>query len=179
MSILHRSRIAASALALVGLLHSQATMAQQCIAAEDASDAIIYALPIVVDGFVTQCAPHLADDGFYVTRGEEFLAPYQAVRADRWPGTLRFLVALASEGKGAGDAAEAMAIQPEDTLRSFVDAVIAEKLGGEIKPSDCGRIEKAMELLAPLPPENLGGLVTILFEAIKVRTLQFCEVDKP
>ena len=40
-------------------------------------------------------------------------------------------------------------------------------------------IERAMELLAPLPPENLGGLLTFILDVTDVKEPAICETENP
>lgn len=182
MSIMGRARKAVGLGAVIGLLHAQAAHAQQCITPEDLTDAGIYSVPVLAEGFETSCAPHLAEHGFFATRGDEFVAPYAAMQEERWPGTRRaFLLLGASGGDDEADVEgmELLASLDPDALRPLVDAFLAQKIGEEIKPEDCPRIEQVMELLAPLPPENFGGLLTFILEVSGVNEPQVCETGRP
>mgnify|MGYP003728415201 CR=1 FL=1 len=75
MSKSNYGKIAAGAVASIGLLHAQAAFAQQCIAPEDLTDAGIYAVPVIAEGFSASCTPYLESDGFFASRGGEFVAP--------------------------------------------------------------------------------------------------------
>jgi hypothetical protein len=46
-----------------------------------------------------------------------------------------------------------------ETLRSLARDMLGKELLGTVKPADCGAINEGAELLAPLPPENLGRLI--------------------
>ena len=81
----YRKRMGAAALAAFGLL-AQPALAQRCIAPQDVTDTGIYAVPILAEGFRASCTPYLAEDGFFATRGEAFVAPYASIQSDRWPG---------------------------------------------------------------------------------------------
>jgi hypothetical protein len=175
-------KIAAGAVASIGLLHAQAAFAQQCIAPEDLTDAGIYAIPVIAEGFAASCTPYLESDGFFASRGEEFVAPYAAMQTESWPGTLRVFMSFATSAQEDGTASERSEVfgsMPPEALRPFVDAFLAQKIGEEIKPDDCAKIERAMELLAPLPPENFGGLLTFVLDISKVRDPQVCDPDRP
>ena len=78
--------------------------------------------------------------------------------------------------KGAAELA-VLAVLAIVALVAFVDAILAQKLGESIKPADCGKIERAMELLSPLPPENLGGLLTFVMDVTGNRQPAVCDVD--
>ncbi|MBW3168429.1 hypothetical protein [Qipengyuania flava] len=170
-------KLSTALVAAIALCQAQVAHAQACLAPDDVTDAGIYAIPVVADGFRASCAPHLAADGFFATQGADFVAPYSAMQNERWPGTLRVFLALAAGG-GADEQADALGELPGDALRPIVDAFFAQKIGEEIKPQDCSKIERAMELLAPLPPENLGGLLTFILDVTDVKEPAICETEK-
>ena len=174
----YRKRMGATALAAFGLLAAQPALAQRCIAPQDVTDTGIYAVPILAEGFRASCTPYLAEDGFFATRGEAFVAPYASVQSDRWPGAFRTFMALANGREDDGTAAMLSDLPPE-TLRPIVDAFLAQKIGEEIKPGDCPKIEQAMELLAPLPPENFGGLLTFILDVTDVKEPDICPAEQP
>ncbi|MDQ0565196.1 hypothetical protein [Qipengyuania citrea] len=162
----YRKRMGAAALAAFGLLAAQPALAQRCIAPQDVTDTGIYAVPILAEGFRASCTPYLAEDGFFATRGEAFVAPYASIQSDRWPGAFRTFMALANGREDDGTAAMLSDLPPE-TLRPIVDAFLAQK------------IEQAMELLAPLPPENFGGLLTFILDVTDVKEPGICPAEQP
>ncbi len=176
-----KSRKAAIAvLAGIGLLQAPVAFAQDCIAKQDLTDATIYAVPVLIEGFQATCSAHLAPNGFFAKKGKAFVAPYAAMQADRWPGTMRAVMAFATKGgKQADDAGmtEIFQSMPPETLRPFVDAILSQKFGESLKPSDCGKVERAMELLAPLPPENVGGLLTFVLDMTGAKEPSICQAD--
>ena len=169
-----------AAVASLALLQAQAASAQECIAPQDLTDAAIYAVPVIANGFRASCSAQLSPNGFFATQGQAFVAPYEAMQAERWPGAMRAVMAFATSGKDQLDDAsmrEMVQDLPPEALRPFVDAILAQKLGESIKPADCGKIERAMELLSPLPPENLGGLLTFVMDVTGNRQPAVCDVD--
>lgn len=84
-------------------------------------------------------------------------------------------------GKGGAEADEMMAMfqtLPPETVRPLFDAVIEQKVAEEIKVGDCAKIERGVELLSPLPPENVGGLITFLLDVAKVDNPKVCPAAK-
>ena len=176
MGMRRNSRIVTTFMTAIALVQAQSALAQACLAPDDVTDAGIYAIPVVADGFRDSCTPHLAADGFFATQGEDFVAPYSAMQSEHWPGTLRVFLALAASD-GTDERADALGELPADALRPLVDAFLAQKIGEEIKPKDCSKIERAMELLAPLPPENLGGLLTFILDVTGVKEPTICDAE--
>ncbi len=156
----------AAALALCALTQSQMAMAQSCISEEDLSSAVRYSMPAIVSAVSGECSAELPADGFFATQSNAFLAPYVAQQDANWPGTLRVIKSFGSNDESPIDTAMFDAL-PESALRPFVDAIITTMLAKEIKPDQCGKIERGMELIAPLPPENIGGLIGFVVSMVE------------
>lgn len=173
-------RLVAPALALSALATSQAAVAQSqaCVAPADLADAVVYAMPIAYDAATTACANRLSADGFMKTRGDAYIATFRDGQTAAWPGAFRFLKTFMNKGEGAGeggmDMGAMIAAMPEDALRPFVDAFVGQMIAGEIKGDACGKIERGLELLSPLPSENIGGLVAFLLEMTDSKDPPLC-----
>lgn len=170
------SRLAGVALGVAALAQPSAAQAQTCIAQADLADGIVYAMPSITEAIQRRCAATLADDGYLATSGSALAGKFAALQDEAWPGALRLL------GQFAGSEDPSMsalfASLPEESLRPFVDAILTEKIGAEIKTKDCDRIERAMELLAPLPPENTAELVAFLASLAKTKGPAICPADR-
>jgi hypothetical protein len=82
----------------------------------------------------------------------------------------------AGSAGGNEDMGAMLAALPEDALRPFVDALVGQMIAGEIKPDSCGKIERGLELLSPLPAENVGGLVAFIVELSNRKSPPICPV---
>jgi hypothetical protein len=151
---------------------------QACVASADLADAVVYAMPIAYDAASTACANRLSADGFMKTRGDAYIAAFRDGQAAAWPGAFRFLKTFMAKGEGASeggmDMGAMIAAMPEDALRPFVDAFVGQMIAGEIKGDACGKIERGLELLSPLPSENIGGLIAFLMELSDAKTPAIC-----
>lgn len=151
----------AVAAALFALIQPQAAMAKACVKQEDLADAMVYVMPVAYDAFTSKCATKLSDDGFVAREGDAFIAKYAALHDQTWDGAYGFLKTFMDKGAAADDPMLKMFDDmPAETIQPFVDAIIKMKLSEEIKIKDCVKIEQILEPLAPLPPENLGMLVS-------------------
>lgn len=175
------SRMIAPALALAALATAQAAQAQQpmCVAAADLSDAAAYAMPIAFDAAQSACANRLPRDGFVATKGEAFIAKFRAGQDKTWPGAFRliktFMADETSQAEGPGDEFKAMiAALPDEALRPFVDGIVGQMIAGEIKGDSCTKIERGLELISPLPTENVGGLVAFIAELADLKNPAIC-----
>ncbi len=176
-------RSLAPILALAALAQASVAQAQQqpCVPAADLGDSIIYALPIAYDAARTSCATRFARDGFITRGGDKFIAGFRARQNAAWPGTFRVLkTMMAADAKnpaaaaGGPEIAALIAAMPEDSLRPFVDGMIGQMIAEEIKPDACGKIERAMELLSPLPVDNVAGLMGFVLEIADIKEPSIC-----
>lgn len=171
--------------ALVALVSAQAAQAQSqpCVAAEDLSDAVVYVMPIAFDAARTVCANRLTGNGFMATKGDAYIAKFRAEQEQTWPGALRLIKTFMADKKGGeeakgADIAAMIGNLPDSALRPFVDALVGQAIADEIKPDSCSKIERAVELVSPLPTENVGGLVAFLIEAADVKNPNVCTKPK-
>ena len=72
-----------------------------------------------------------------------------------------------------------IAALPESSLRPFVDGLVGQMIAGEIKPDSCDKIERGMELLSPLPPENIAGLLAFVAELSDIKNPEICPANPP
>jgi hypothetical protein len=170
-------RMIAPLAALTALASSQAAQAQQppCVNTADLSDAVTYAMPIAFDAVRTTCANRLDRRGFVATRGEAYVAQFRARQNAAWPGALRMLrVFMAGQDEGGTDVGALIAGMPAETVRPFVDGLIGQLLTEEIKPQDCAKIERGLELVSPMPAENVGPLIGFIVELSDVKDPAIC-----
>ena len=175
--------VLAPALALLALASATTAQAQQqtCVAAADLGDTVLYAMPIAYDAVSTSCASQLKRDGFMAKDGEAFIAKFRDRQDSAWPGAFRLLKTFmakdnADEAKSGADMMKMIAALPEDSLRPFVDGLVGQMIAGEIKPDSCGKIERGLELLSPLPVDNVAGLMAFIAEVADMKDPQICPV---
>lgn len=174
-------RIIAPVLALAALATAQTASAQQaaCVQPADLADGAVYAMPIAYDAVRTACANRLTRDGFFATKGDTFISGFRAQQNAAWPGAFRLLkVFMANDGaEGAATDNEMnamIAALPEEALRPFVDGLIGQMIAAEIKGDSCAKIERGVELISPLPTDNVGGLVAFIAEMSDIKNPPVC-----
>lgn len=172
----------ASTLALTALGTAQAAQAQQaCIAPEDAADAVVYLMPLAYEASLKTCKNEFKDDSFLPSaEGENFIEQFRTKQDESWPGTFRLIGAfMASEGQGDGDGgmAQMLGSMEESQLRPFADALVGQMLAEQIKPDTCTKIDRGVELMSPLPVENVGGLVAFILEQVEIDNPPICKAD--
>ena len=172
----------ASHLAFAALASSQAASAQEaCVAPEDLSDTITYAVPILYEAMKTPCGTEFAANPFMSVEGEAFVERFRVQQDAAWPGTLRLLRVFMTQQSGEGEQdqmIEMVASLPDEALRPIVDMIVAqmvnERLASEIQPTTCADVAEVMELLAPLPPENISNLATFIARQAELDEPSIC-----
>lgn len=175
-------RMIAPVLAFAALTSAQAAQAAQqqaCVNAADLADTVVYAMPIAFDASRSACANRLSQRGFMATRGKEFVAKFRARQDAAWPGAFRmlqtFMARDADSASASGMDMNAMlATMPQDALRPFVDAFVGQMIAQEIKGDSCNKIERGVELLSPLPVDNVGGLFAFIAEVADLKNPPIC-----
>lgn len=174
-------RIIAPALAFTALASATAAQAQPppCVQPADLADAVVYVMPVAYDAARTACANRFAASGFIARDGDAWIAPFREGQDKAWPGAFRLLKTFmdedaASKGGKSADMAATISALPEEALRPFVEALVGQMIAGEIKPDSCGKIERGIELLSPLPSDNLGGLIALIVELADIKNPPVC-----
>jgi hypothetical protein len=174
-------QILAPALAFAALASAQTAHAQQqaCVAPADLGDAVVYAMPIAFDAARNACANRLSRDGFMAKGGEAFIANFRSQQNAAWPGAFRLLKTFMADESREGsdvDINALVAALPEESLRPFVDGMVGQMIAQEIKGDSCGKIERGLELISPLPTENVGGLFAFIAEMAELKKPLICAV---
>jgi len=144
------------AMALPSLAIAQS--AKQCLTPREAQTLITFALPDVITGVARKCAPSLPPTAFLATKGSELATRYRTAAAPTWPvakQAMRKVVELDSD---------MMAALPDDALKGFFGAGASTMIVKNIEPAQCGDIDRVLQIVAPLPAENMSALVGILLE---------------
>ncbi|WP_324075748.1 MAG: hypothetical protein RSE14_02930 [Erythrobacter sp.] len=181
-----KTRVLAPALAVLALATATTAQAQQqaCVQAADLGDAVLYAMPLAYDAVSTTCGKQLKSDGFLARDKGRFIQSFRAKQDAAWPGAFLLLKTFMASDKaaegGKDDGMAAMiAALPESSLRPFVDGLVGQMIAGEIKPDSCDKIERGMELLSPLPPENIAGLLAFVAELSDIKNPEICPANPP
>ena len=153
---LHWLATATIAVALPTMATAQS--AKQCLTPKEAQGLISFALPDIITSVSTKCAPSLGQDGYLTRSGKDLSDRYRAAAQPNWPS------AKLAIRKFVGAEAEFLEGMPDEALKGFFGAGISTAVVKDVKPEQCGDIDRVLKLLAPLPAENMSQLVGILLE---------------
>lgn len=175
--MIRMTKFAAGLAGGIALMSAQAAHAQdsiqQCVDPRDLSDAVIYTMPSLLDAFQTRCGATMGGQGFLARDGDRFSARFEALADRTWPGAYRVIKSFAAKGADR-EVMAAFEQLPPESMRLFVDTIVIQKAAQQIRVQDCSRIDRGVELLAPLPVENVGGLVSFIVEMAGVENPSVC-----
>ena len=92
-----------------------------------------------------------------------------------WPTAKSTIVKMG--GEKAKDGLAELNSLPDEIVRPLLDAVFATKIGEEIKPQNCAKVERGLEVLAPINPRDAGALVAFVAAVANVKSAAICKLE--
>jgi hypothetical protein len=130
--------------------------APPCLTQAQVEDMALFALPPLLEAAATACAPALPADAYLVNEGRALARTVASESSARWARASSTLSTMAGDKFPAG--------LSETTARGLLHDLAAAGLAAKGGQAQCGRINRAADLLSPLPPQNLAGLVVLAVE---------------
>lgn len=130
-----------------------------CLTAREFTALSTYALPSMITGTAQRCSATLPADAFLKRNGAALASRYAAAKPAAWPGAKAAFMKLSR-----GVNAEAMGLftaLPDDKLQPMVDTLVEGLIGQQVPPERCTIIDRAVRLLAPLPPQNTAEIIAM------------------
>lgn len=139
------------AFAIPALLASTTAQAQtkSCVTATEGEALALYVMPDVVRSASQTCRPHLPRTAL-LANPAPLIVKFQAETDAAWPA------ARAAFAKIAGQ--EVAPFLDGDMAKPMIAAMMGPMIASEIKPKDCGAINRMVELLQPLPARNTAAV---------------------
>jgi hypothetical protein len=144
-------------LALLGAQAGQAAEPPRCLTRAQINDATLFVLPSVLDALATKCRAALPANAYLLNGGQALSRRLTATSGDHWQGAVSIVARLARKKQFPTD------ISP-DTARALIRDALTNEALNKLKAADCGRINEALDILAPLPPENIGRIVALFID---------------
>jgi hypothetical protein len=124
---------------------------------EEAEALVTYVLPATIRALSGRCAQVLPATSALVQAGAISAARYQ-IDADRaWPAASRAFDKISG--------IPASNLMGEQILKPLVEKAISGEVTRNLKPKDCQRVDRLINILQPLPAKNLAMLVVLLLES--------------
>jgi hypothetical protein len=171
-----RHVLAAVSLAAMASQSVAATAQTACVTEDEVSAMAIYSVPNLVEAVRVRCNGQLAPSGFLNRPGNPMRARYATLQTQVWPRAKTGLMKVLAARAGAQNAQSLGMIGtlPDTSVRPLVDALIVQEASPKIDISQCGRIERVIELAAPIDPEIAGNLLGAVLGLVDPKELPIC-----
>lgn len=154
----HLARLAALPLALAPIA-AQAAEAP-CLSASEFTALSSYALPSIITGTTERCATTLPADAWLRRNGTQLAARYAAAKPAAWPAAKAAFFKIGGSSANP-EATKLIKSLPDSSLQPMLDALISGMVGQQLPAERCTVINRLVQLLSPLPPENAAELIAV------------------
>jgi hypothetical protein len=152
----------------------------RCVTEQEVSAIAIYSVPSLVQAVRQRCAGKLVSSGYLARRGDALAARYGALQPTVWPraksGLFKLFSGASSDGRSG---LETISTLPDDAVRPFIDALIVQESAPKIALRNCTRIERVIEVMAPIDPEVAGTLLGVLVGFADSEEIPLCPARRP
>jgi hypothetical protein len=169
--------LAIAAAAAVALQPIAGNAQQQCVTEAEVSAIAIYSVPSLVEAVRLRCQGELARNSYLNRPNTAIKTRYAALQTRTWPlAKSGLLKVFAGRAGGAQSGMDLNMVRnlPDNALRPLVDALIVQEVSGKIDTDQCGRIERIIELAAPIDPEIAGNVLGAVIGLINPKELPVC-----
>jgi hypothetical protein len=127
-----------------------------CLTEAQVEAMTLFALPPLLDGAAKACGPALPASSYLMNGGRTLSKTLAAESSTHWASAGPAVTQMGGKDFPAG--------LSESTARGLLHDLVANGLSTPKGRVHCSRIDRAADLLSPLPPRNLAGLVTLAME---------------
>lgn len=124
-----------------------------CLTMPEAETLVTVALPDVLRGTATRCAPKLSAASPLRRSDGELMRRYDRAADAAWPAARAAIVKLSDP--------MASALLQSDYARPVLGSIVGPMIAARLPIDDCATVDRLVTLLAPLPPANVAGLVVV------------------
>lgn len=155
-----------------------AAQSASCITEKEVSGMAIYAVPSLIVSMDARCAAALSPRGFYARNGASISKRYLAHQDRAWPSAKSAIFKLGRISISEHtDHLDLISRLPDDSLRPLVDVMVAEMIADKLAQRDCRKVERMLEVLAPIEPDVAGALLAVLMTFTKDEKMPICPVE--
>lgn len=124
-----------------------------CLTEAQVEAMTLFALPPLLEGAAKACAPALPANSYLMNGGKALGQTLAAESSTHWAAAGPAVTMMGGKEFPAG--------LSETTARGLIHDLVLNGLSTAKGREQCGRIDRAADLLSPLPPRNLAGLVVL------------------
>lgn len=145
--------------ATAALCLAQPALAQEEFSEQEVAALARAAMPSALLSLQDKCRPALPANAYIFASGSNLYSRLQAASRGAWPQARGAIVRMASRDNP--QFGNILAALPPESLQPFVDEMVAGIVTTRMETARCDQIDRVLELLDPLPAENLAKLIGI------------------
>lgn len=145
----------------VALLAQPATAQQLELTEQEMATVARIGMPAAFRSLQAKCDPMLDSNAYIYARGEALHRRLLSVSNAAASGASRVIASVTARSSPA--MGEIVGGMPPEVLRPYFDEMVAGMLTREIQTENCAAINRALELIEPLPAENLADLLALAY----------------
>lgn len=138
-----------------------AQTAAPCLTPAEFSSLATYGLPSIIKGVSARCASSLGANGWLPRNGAQLASRYGQSKPSAWPAAKAAVFKMFGPASGGKDQLGPFRNMPDAQLQPIADGLIEGMMSQQVPLERCASIDRAISLLAPLPPQNTAELVAI------------------
>jgi hypothetical protein len=153
-------RFALAALLACALAQPLSAQTRPQMSEAEVSAVALYAMPHAFRALQTRCTAQLPADAYMRANGGELGSRLDRASRGRFPAARAALTRLVtSENPQMATLIQQL---PAENVEPLARELIAGKVQSEVDLADCGKFDRILSLLDPLPPENLAALMGVM-----------------
>jgi hypothetical protein len=127
-----------------------------CLTQAQVEAMTLFALPPLLEGAAKACGPALPANSYLLNGGKTLAQTLAGESSAHWASAGPAVAAMGGKDFPAG--------LSETTARGLLHDLVLNGLSTAKGREQCARVDRAADLLSPLPPRNLAGLVVLAIE---------------
>lgn len=153
-------RTAAAAVALASLSLPASAQDLPQMSEAEVNAVALYAMPHAFRALQARCATQLPGSAYIRARGDALGSRLDQASRGRFPAARAALTRMVTAENP--QMAALLGQLPAENIEPLARELIAGKVQSEVQLADCAKYDRVLELLDPLPPENLASLMGVL-----------------
>lgn len=133
-----------------------------CVTHQQLADMTVIAAPYLIEGIGRRCQQHLEPGSFIRAEGPALVQRFRTEAPQRMPS------AMTGFSRFGG-----MDLPPEVTpevMTALIRAGVEQQLLANVTSQTCRNANELVRALAPLPPENVGRMISSLLALVRPRS---------
>lgn len=153
-------RLALTALLACAIAQPLAAQNRPQFSAAEVNAVALYAMPHAFRALQTRCGAQLPGDAYMRMNGDALGTRLDRASRGRFPAARAAMTRLVtSENPQMATLIQQL---PAENVEPLARELIAGKVQSEVDLADCGKIDRILALLDPLPPESLAELMGVV-----------------